>query len=89
MDISGEDDYRVIKTDRLQVEDGVHVLHPKQFEGYENLPMPEPVRTNPDPCNVDWIPPDRPPIPFGSQRVIIGPNRRVGYVEFYYKKVAK
>ncbi|CAK7055587.1 hypothetical protein [Tissierella sp.] len=80
-------DYNVLKTERLQVENGEYVLHSKVFDGYENIPYPEPPIPNPNICNEGWMPPKLEPIPFGSQRVTIYPRKSFGYVEFYYKKV--
>ena len=49
--------------------------------------MPEPPVLNPDICNEKWAPPEKDPIPYGSQRITIGDGKNLGYVEFYYKKV--
>lgn len=81
------EDYKVLDTERLGVENGVHVFHPREFVGYENIPYPEPPVPNPDVCDKDWVPPQLEPIPLGSQRVTISPGKGFGYVEFYYKKV--
>lgn len=80
-------DFIVLETERLEVENGEYVLHPKEFEGYENIPMPEPPVLNPDICNKKWTPPEKDSIPYGSQRITINNGKSFGYVEFYYKKV--
>lgn len=87
MDISGDGDYKVLMAERISVEEGQHIFHPKEIEGYKNIPYPEPPIKNPDPCNTDWEPHYRDPIPFGSQRIIIDGFKKLGYVEFYYEKV--
>lgn len=87
MDTTGDGDYKVIETERLEVEDGEHIFHPKEIEGYENMPEPEPPTRRPDPCDKEWEPPHKEPIPFGSQRIAIGNTNRIGYVEFCYKEV--
>ena len=87
MDISGEGDYKVIMGEKISVEEGEHIFHPKEIQGYRNIPYPEPPIKKPDPCDGDWEPPYREPIPFGSQRIAIDQFTRLGYVEFYYEKV--
>lgn len=81
------EDYEVLKTERLKFENGEHILHPIIFEGYENIPYPEPPINNTDICNNGFKPPQIDPLPFGSQRVTISPTKGFRYVEFYYKKV--
>lgn len=80
-------DYEVLDTERLGVENGEHIFHPKEFIGYENIPYPEPPISNPDICNDEWESPVLDPIPFGSQRAVVSHKKGFGYVEFYYKKV--
>ena len=80
-------DYKVLDTERLKVENGEHIFHPRQFIGYENIPYPEPYISNPNVCDKEWKPPKIEPIPFGSQRVTIDFSKSFRYVEFYYKKV--
>lgn len=87
MDISGEDDYKLIKRENMRVDDGEHIFRPETFTGYINKPYPEPPIFNPSPCDNGWEPPERTPIPYGSQRIIIDEKVRIGYVEFYYEKV--
>ena len=47
MDVS-EGDYRVIQSERISVGEGEHIFHPKEFEGYTNIPYPEPPIEIPD-----------------------------------------
>ncbi len=82
-------DYEVLDTERLQVGDGEHIFHPKEFAGYESVLYPEPPIINPDICDDEWELPEVGPIPFGSQRLTIDPEKGFGYVEFYYEKVKK
>lgn len=82
-------DYKVLKTERLEVANGEHVFHPKIFEGYKNILYPEPPIANSDICNIEWISQKLETIPFGSQRVIIDIGKGFGYIEFYYEKVKK
>lgn len=87
MDISGDGDYKVIDSKKISVESGEHIFHPKEFQGYINVPYPEPPIENPDICNEDWEPPPKEPITFGSQRIVIDNYKKLGYIEFYYEKV--
>jgi hypothetical protein len=80
------DDYLVIYTEKLEVEYGEHILKPKEFKGYKNIPYPEPIELNPNPCD-EWESKEKEPIPYGYQRAEISPNRPFFYVEFYYKAV--
>lgn len=82
-------DYKVLDTERIGVENGDHIFHPREFVGYENIPCSEPPIANPDICNNKWESPERDPIPPGSQRLTISSEKGFGYVEFYYKKVIK
>lgn len=77
-------DYEVLKTERLKVESGEHIFNPVEFDGFRNVPFPEPPIVNPDICNQEWEPPELEPIPFGSP---IEHGQGFDYIEFYYEKV--
>ena len=87
LDISDDirDDDVVIQTERIQFGFGEHILNPKNFEKYENIPFREPIAINPDPCNEEWKEPMS-DLQFGQQKINIGSSSRFTLVEFYYVK---
>lgn len=87
LDISDKtrDDDIVIKTERLQLDFGEHVLEPKEFEGYDNIPFRQPKENNLNPCDLSWEEPIY-NLVFGQQQMNISSSSRFYLVEFYYVK---
>lgn len=83
-------DYQVIEIEKLKdIELKEYILGPKEIKGYENIPQPEPIERNSRPCDTEWEPDKKAPIPFGYQRVILTELEPTRIVEFFYKAVIK